>query len=659
LVVPGQTDSAGSDFNENTAQSRNDHPPFHTKESLLSTRKPFIPPPAASRLLMSGNEAIARAVWETGVRVAAAYPGTPSTEILENVARYPDLYAEWSVNEKVSLEVAIGASLTGARSFCAMKHVGLNVAADALMTLTLTGVVGGLVIAVADDVGFSSSQNEQDSRFWGRFAHLPILEPADSQEAYAMTRAAFALSEKFNTPVILRLTTRICHVKCRVDVGARKVTRVAAGFVKNPERWVMVPANAQRRVPEMFAREKALRAESESSDLNRLEPGADRRVGFVTSGPAYMHVRETFPDAPVLKLGLSHPAPLDKVRELAAQVDNLVVVEETEQLLESEIRAAGIAARGKDILPAFGELPPPVLRKGLAALLPELAARGDGKTAPAALPVFPRPPTMCVACPHLGVYYTLSQLRNVNIAGDIGCYTLGAGHPWNALDTCISMGASMGVALGMDKGRGPDDEKKKIVAVIGDSTFMHMGMQGLLDIAYNRGSVTVLLLDNRAVGMTGGQDNPGSGRDIHGEEAPRVDFARLVEALGIAREHIRVVDPYALPVLFKTLREETKYDGPSVIITNRPCVLIDEYEKQPSYEVIESACTGCGNCVEIGCPAIHVSRREKTVKPSGKEVELAFASIEKAACTGCGLCLQPCAPKAIRAAAATFPVTRR
>jgi indolepyruvate ferredoxin oxidoreductase alpha subunit len=596
---------------------------------------------------MSGNEAIARAAWDAGARVAAAYPGTPATEILENLARYPDIYTEWSVNEKVSLEVAIGASLSGARSFCAMKHVGLNVAADALMTLTLTGVVGGLVIAVADDVGFSSSQNEQDSRFWGRFAHLPILEPADSQEAYAMAREAFALSERFDTPVILRLTTRVCHVKCLVTVGERRAGRAAPGFVKNPARWVMVPAHAQRRVPEVLAREKALRAESEASALNRLEPGADKRAGFVTSGPAYMHVRETFPDAPVLKLGLSYPVPMDKVRALAAQVDTLIVVEETEQLMETEIRAAGIPARGKDILPAAGELPPYVLRKHLAALFPELE-KARGKTAFAALPVFPRPPTMCAACPHLGVYYTLSQLKNITIAGDIGCYTLGAGHPWNALDTTICMGASMGMALGMDKGRGPDDEKKKIVAVIGDSTFMHMGMQGLLDIAYNRGNVTVLLLDNRTVGMTGGQDNPGSGRDIHGDEAPRVDFARLVEALGIAAGHIRVLDPYQLPVLFKALREETKYDGPSVIITNRPCVLIDAYEKRPAYEVLDAACTGCGNCVQIGCPAIHVTRREKAIKPSGKEVELAFASIETAACTGCGLCLQPCAPDAIR-----------
>jgi len=598
---------------------------------------------------MSGNEAVARAVWDAGVRVAAAYPGTPSTEILENIARYPDIHAEWSTNEKVSLEIAIGASITGARSFCAMKHVGLNVASDALMTLTLTGVVGGLVIAVADDVGFSSSQNEQDSRFWGRFAHLPIIEPADSQEAYDMTLAAFALSERFDVPVILRLTTRICHVKCLVTVGERSVHRRADGFVKDPSRWVMVPANAQKRVPLMLAREKELQAESEASALNRLEPGSDRRVGFVASGPAYMHVRDSFPNAPVLKLGFSYPVPINRIRELAAQVDTLVVVEETEQLLETEILAAGIRVRGKDLLPAAGELPPRILKKHLAPLFPELQAVAP-EPAHAALPVFPRPPTMCAACPHLGVYYTLSQLRNVTISGDIGCYTLGAGHPWNALDTTICMGASLSMALGMDKGRGPAEEKKNIVAVIGDSTFMHMGMQGLLDIVYNQGNVTVLLLDNRTVGMTGGQDNPGTGRDIHGAEAPRINFAKVVESLGVSPEHIRVVDPYQLPVLFKSIREEIKHEGPSVIITDRPCVLIDDYKKLPAYEVIEASCTGCGNCVDIGCPAIHVTRREKAVKPSGKEVELAFVRIETAACTGCGLCLQPCAPDAIKPA---------
>jgi indolepyruvate ferredoxin oxidoreductase alpha subunit len=605
-------------------------------------------------LFFSGNEAVARAAWDAGVRVASAYPGTPATEILEYLSRYPDLYSEWSVNEKVSLEVAIGASLAGGRSFCAMKHVGLNVAADALMTQTLAGVVGGLVIAVADDVGFSSSQNEQDSRYWGRFAHLPILEPADSQEAYDFTLAAFALSESFNTPVLLRLTTRVCHVKCLVTVGERKALRVAESFPKNPARWVMVPAHARQRLPLVLERDKALAREAEKSPLNRIDPGTDRRVGFIASGPAYMHVKEAFPNAPVLKLGFSHPFPRQLAQELAGLADTLVVAEETEPLLETELKAAGIPVRGKDLLPAFGELPPHILRRHLSALLPD--AITENAAATPSLPVFPRPPTLCVACPHLGVYYTLSQIKNIHIAGDIGCYTLGAGHPWNALDTTICMGASMGMALGLDKGRGAEDGKKQIVAVIGDSTFLHMGMQGLLDVAYNRGNVTVLLLDNRAVGMTGGQDNPGSGRDIHGDPAPRIDFAKLVEALGVSRERIRVVDPYQLPVLFKTLREEIKQPVPSVIITNRPCVLIDDYEQESAYAVDEKLCTGCGNCVDVGCPAIHVTRREKAVKPSGKEVELAFTTIETAACTGCGLCLQTCGPNAILPAVPARPI---
>jgi len=605
--------------------------------------KAFRPAPAQSRLLMSGNEAVSRAVWESGVRVAAAYPGTPATEMLEVVSTYPDIYSEWSVNEKVSLEVAFGAAMAGSRSFCAMKHVGMNVASDALMTMTLTGVAGGLVIAIADDVGLSSSQNEQDSRYWGRFAHVPVLEPSDSQEAYEFTLAAFELSERFQVPVILRLTTRICHVKGLVTVGERS-ERAAAGFKKEVARWVMVPGAAGRRLPLMYERERKLRAESEVSALNVVESGSDRRVGFVTSGPAYMHVRESFPDAPVLKLGFSFPVPFEKVRTFAALCDQLVVVEEVEPLIETELKAQGIAVSGKDILPQSGELSPNVLKPVVARLLGEPVPE-TGKTLP--MPVFPRPPTMCVACPHLGVYYTLAQLRNVTISGDIGCYTLGFGHPWNALDACISMGASMGMALGLDKGRGESDKDKKIVAVIGDSTFLHMGMQGLLDIVYNRGNVTVLLLDNRAVGMTGGQNNPGNGRDIHDNEAPRVDFATLVKALGVREERVHVVDPYELPTLFKTLREETKIPEPSVIITNQPCVLIKDYHKLKPFTVIDDKCTGCGNCVDIGCPAIHVTRRDKVTKASGREVDLSFVRIETAACTGCGLCVQPCAPDAI------------
>jgi len=602
-------------------------------------------PPAAAavRLLMSGNEAVARAVWEAGTRVAAAYPGTPSTEILECLATYPDLYTEWSVNEKVSLEVAFGAAMAGSRSFCAMKHVGLNVASDALMTMTLTGVSGGLVIAVADDVGLSSSQNEQDSRYWGRFAHVPVLEPADSQEAHDMTLAAFELSERFEVPVILRMTTRICHVKGVVRTGERSA-HSAAGFTRDVGRWVMVPSAAGRRLPLMFERERRLRAESEVSPLNFAEPGSDRRVGFITSGPTYMHVRESFPEAPVFKLGLSFPLPFDSLRRFAAGCERVVVVEEVEPLIETELQAQGIAVTGKQILPLSGELSPQVLRPAIARLLGEPVPE-DSTVAP--MKVFPRPPTMCVACPHLGVYYTLSQLRNVTISGDIGCYTLGFGQPWNALDACISMGASMGMALGLDKGRGDDEKERKIVAVIGDSTFLHMGMQGLLDIVYNQGNVTVLLLDNRAVGMTGGQDNPGSGRDIHGNEAPRVDFVRLVKALGVREERVHLVNAYELPVLLKTLREETKIPEPSVIITSQPCVLIPDYHALKPYTVIDERCTGCGNCIDVGCPAIHVTRRDRVTKASGREVDLAFVRIESAACTGCGLCLKPCAPDAI------------
>jgi len=610
-----------------------------TAPAVMSTP----PVAAASRLLMSGNEAVARAVWEAGTRVAAAYPGTPSTEMLECLAGYPDLYTEWSVNEKVSLEVAFGAAMAGSRSFCAMKHVGMNVASDALMTMTLTGVSGGLLIAIADDVGLSSSQNEQDSRYWGRFAHVPLLEPADSQEAYDFALAAFELSERFQVPVILRLTTRICHVKGVVSVGTR-TERPVAGFTKDVGRWVMVPSAAGRRLPLMFDRERRLRAEAEVSPFNFADSGSDRRVGFITSGPTYLHVRESFPDAPVYKLGLSFPLPFDSLRRFAATCEQAVVVEEVEPLIETELMAQGIAVTGKQILPLSGELSPQVLQPAVARLLGE-ALPEQAKTAP--LKVFPRPPTMCVACPHLGVYYTLSQLRNVTISGDIGCYTLGFGQPWNALDACISMGASMGMALGLDKGRSAAEKDKKIVAVIGDSTFLHMGMQGLLDIVYNRGNVTVLLLDNRAVGMTGGQDNPGSGRDIHGEEAPRVDFVTLVKALGVREERVHLVNAYELPVLLKTLREETRIPEPSVIITGQPCVLIKDYHALKPYMVIDDRCTGCGNCIDVGCPAIHVTRRDRVKKASGRAVDLAFVRIESAACTGCGLCLKPCAPDAI------------
>ncbi len=597
------------------------------------------------RLFVSGNEAVALGARDAGVRVATAYPGTPATEILEYIARYPALYSEWSVNEKVSLEVAIGASLAGSRALCAMKHVGLNVASDALMTQSLVGAVGGLVIAVADDVGMSSSQNEQDSRYWGRFAHLPVLEPSDAQEAYSFTRLAFELSERFEVPVILRLTTRVCHVKCAIELQPAIAAPAVAGFKKDPQRYVMVPGHAKNRIPLMHQRDQALRQYSEQSPLNQLHLGSDRSLGFVTSGPAYMHVKEAFPDACVVKLGLSHPAPVELVRQLAEQVETLIMVEETEPLLETELKAARIELLGKEILPSMGELSPEVLRKAIGRWQRGENPFDEPKPQQAAT-LFPRPPTMCVACPHLAVYYCLSKIKNTYIAGDIGCYTLGAGHPWNALDTCISMGASMGVALGLDKGRAPGEENKRIIGVIGDSTFLHMGMQGLLDITYNGGNVTILLLDNRAVGMTGGQEGPSTGKNLHGEETMRVDFPKLVEALGVKPERIHVRDPYELPTLFKTLREETKIDEPSVIITNQPCVLTDRYIIRQPLMVEDSDCTGCGNCLDIGCPAIMISRRETTLK-HGKERELAFVNIDSGACTGCNLCTEVCSPDAI------------
>jgi len=598
-----------------------------------------------SRLLLSGNDAVARGVWEAGARVCAAYPGTPSTEILETLALFPDLYAEWSVNEKVALEVAIGASMSGARAFCAMKHVGLNVASDAFMTMTLAGVIGGLVIAVADDVGLSSSQNEQDSRYWGRFAHVPVLEPADSQEAYEMAKEAFELSERFDTPVLLRLTTRVCHVKAMITVGERKAVP-NKGFVTDVKRWVMTPANAKNRLPKQIAREGELAKASEASALNVVEDGSDRRVGFVSSGPAAMHLRESFPDAPILKLGFSYPLPIERIKQFAATVERLVVVEETEPLIEQALKAAGLyAIHGKDILPRLGELTPDVLIPAIKTLL------GEDVPATTTYPhfePFPRPPTMCPACPHMGVYFTLHRLRKkVQIAGDIGCYTLGAGHPWNALDTTISMGASMGVALGMDKARDPEDQDKAILAVIGDSTFLHMGMQGLLDIVYNRGNVTALILDNRTTGMTGGQQHPGTGKDLHGGEAPRVDFAKLVEALGVKPERIKKVDPYLLPTLAKAIRDEIAIPEPSVIITDRPCVLSDFYEKHQPYQVVDDTCTGCGNCINVGCPAISVKRTAVKKREGASDVELKYVHIDAAMCTGCAMCVESCGPKAI------------
>jgi indolepyruvate ferredoxin oxidoreductase alpha subunit len=601
--------------------------------------------PAAAREFLSGNEAVARGAFDARVEIAAAYPGTPSTEIVETLATFPGVYAEWSTNEKVALEVAVGASMTGRRSITAMKHVGLNVASDSLMTLGQVGAKGGLVIAVSDDVGFSSSQNEQDSRFWGRFVHLPVLEPADAGEAYAMTRDAFALSERFEVPVLLRLTTRISHVKRMAQVSPPEaVDATRHGYVKDAQRWITTPNHVAKRLELRSARDVALAREAETSAWNRLEPGPDRRIGFVVSGPAYHVVREARPDAPLVKLGLSHPLPIGLLRQLAQSVETVLVVEEVDPIVETELRAAGLAVHGKDVLPRGGEITVQVLERALARLADGAAGREVARPAPA---VFPRPPTLCAGCPYTGVYFWLGALKNTIICGDIGCYTLGCGSPWDAMDMCIAMGASLGVAHGMARAMEGDDERKAVLAVIGDSTFLHTGMPALANIAYQGSNVTVLLLDNRSTAMTGGQANPGTGHRLDGSPAPRIDFARLVQSLGVKPERIRLADPYELPTFFKVLHEEMKVAEPSVIITTRPCVFTPEFERRAPLRVIDEVCNGCGRCLEIGCPAITVTRRERQERSGGKLVELAWTTIEQAACTGCELCAKACSHGAI------------
>lgn len=586
---------------------------------------------------LSGNEALARGAWEGGLEVAAAYPGTPSTEILSALSAMEGVYAEWSTNEKVALEVALGASMTGRRALTAMKHVGLNVAADSLMTLGLVGASAGLVIAVCEDVGFASSQNEQDSRWWGRFVHLPVLEPADAAEAYAMAREAFALSERHEVPVLLRLTTRVSHVKRSVAVGRREpLPGERHGYRKDAQRWIVTPGHVGKRLELRAQRDAALAAEADASRWNVLEPGGDARVGFVASGAAYRAMREAFPRAPALKLGFSHPLPVALARRLAESAERVLVVEESEPIVETELRAAGIAVHGKDVLPAQGEMTAPLVELAVARLL---GAAGPPAAGRARAKLFPRPPTLCAGCAYMGVYFSLGQLKDAVICGDIGCYTLGCGEPWNAMDSVIAMGASLGVAHGMAKAFAGDPAAKPVLAVIGDSTFVHAGMPALANMAQSRANVTVLLLDNRVAAMTGGQ------------ETPRLDFARLVEALGVRPERIRRVDPYELPTFLGVLREEMKVPELSVLIAERPCVLTGHFVRPRALEVLEDQCNGCTRCLDLGCPAIIVTRREQRARTGGKAVELAWVRIERPLCAGCDLCAKACARGAIVPAA--------
>ncbi|MBI4012027.1 MAG: indolepyruvate ferredoxin oxidoreductase subunit alpha [Candidatus Rokubacteria bacterium] len=584
----------------------------------------------AARLL-SGNEAIAHAAHQAGVRVAAGYPGTPSTEILEALVRLdPEraVYVEWSTNEKVALDVALGAAMGGARALAVMKHVGLNVAADTFLTAAYTGARAGLVVVSADDPGMHSSQNEQDNRLYARFAAVPLFEPADSQEAHDFTRAAFELGERFDVPVLLRTTTRVSHARGRVR-SSPPAAVTAPGFTRDPAKFVMLPGHARGRRRVLLERLEALAAEAERSPLNRIE-WRDDAMGVVTSGIAYSYVREVLPDASVLKLGWSHPLPVELVREFAGRVRRLLVVEELEPVLEEALRAAGVAVEGKRYFPREGELTPDLVRRGLRAAgwLPEEPRR------PLAAPTTaPRPPVLCPGCPHVAPFLALREMGAV-VAGDIGCYTLAATSPLAAMDTTVAMGSSIGMAIGLARSGGAPGP---VVAAIGDSTFLHAGLPALADAVCNRTRVTVLVLDNGTTAMTGGQPHPASGATIRGEAAPRIDLAALCRALGV--DAVAAVDPYDVAATSRALQQATAHPGVSVVITTRPCVEVPTKVRDHPFTVVEAPCIACQACMNLGCPSITWSA---SWFDGRRRVQ-----IDAATCTGCTVCAQVCPTEAM------------
>jgi indolepyruvate ferredoxin oxidoreductase alpha subunit len=591
------------------------------------------------KALLSGNEAIALGAFEAGVRVAAGYPGTPSTEILENLCAYEGVNAEWSPNEKVALEVALGASFAGARALATMKHVGLNVAADPLFTAAYTGVKGGLVIVTADDPEMHSSQNEQDNRNYAYAAKVPMLEPSDASEAKEFLKIAFRISEEFDTPVLLRTTTRVAHVKGMVTMGPAECSAAALGIEKMPEKFVMLPAHARRRRVEIERRMERLRETAETFPENRIEWG-DTQRGFITSGVSYLYVKEAFPDASVLKLGMAYPFPGRMIRDFAARVSDLFIVEELDPFIETHVRALGIACRGKDVIPSMGELNSHIVRNAVTGEAPA------GLFPPVQIPM--RPPNLCAGCPHRGIFHAISKLK-VFVAGDIGCYTLAALKPLSSMDSCICMGASIGTAFGMEKALGRD-ALGKIVAVIGDSTFMHSGITGLIDVVYNRGFSTVIILDNRTTGMTGHQPNPSTGVTLSGDASTMIDIEALCRAIGI--RHVVTIDPHLHEHAERVLRQEIERPEPSVIITKAPCALLPEIKKKKDrklYTVRAENCTGCRSCLKIGCPAIEwVPLTPQEAKDLGyKETQKGRSSINPVMCIGCGQCVPLCKFKAI------------
>ncbi len=570
--------------------------------------------------LYLGNEAVARGLYEAGVRVASAYPGTPSTEITEAAVKYPEISCEWAPNEKVATEAACGASIAGARSFCAMKHVGLNVAADPLFTMSYIGVNGGMMLAVADDPGMHSSQNEQDSRNYARAAKVPMLEPADSAECKEFTKLAYGLSEEYDTPVILRLTTRIAHSRSIVETEDRQDLPLKE-YQKDPAKNVMLPAFAKPKHEKVEARTQALIRYAETTPLNRVELNGSK-TGVITAGACYQYVKEAMGDTVnYCKLGLVWPLPEQLLKDFAAQCETVYVVEELDDFIENHCKALGLAVIGKEKFPRCGEFSQKLVKKLLTGEEAKSVALEE------TVPV--RPPVMCCGCPHRGVFYALKR-EKVYVSGDIGCYTLGASAPLSAMDACICMGASVSALHGYNKARGPEGEKKA-VAVIGDSTFIHSGITSLIDIAYNATNSVVIVLDNSITGMTGHQQNPTTGYNIKGDPAAAVDLEALCRAVGIRR--VTVVDPYDLKEVTRVLKEELAAEEPSVIISRRPCALLKYVKHKPALKVEPEKCIGCKSCLGIGCPAI--SLRE------GKAV------IDGTQCVGCGVCTTLCPKGAI------------
>ena len=566
------------------------------------------------RQLMLGNKAVARGLYEAGICFASSYPGTPSTEVTEELAKYDDVYCEWAPNEKVAMESAFGASLAGRRSFCAMKHVGLNVAADPLYTMSYTGVNAGLVIVVADDAGMHSSQNEQDSRHHAIASKVPMLEPSDSAEALAFARKAYEISEEYDTPVLLKMCTRVAHSQSVVDTGERTVPVKA--YTKDIAKYVMMPGNARRRHPFVEERTKRLVEFAENSGINRVEMGGTK-LGVITSSTSYQYVKEVFGNSiSILKIGMAYPLPEKMIRDFASKVEKLVVVEELDPIMENHVKSLGIEVHGKDLLPLCGEFSQNLIAKALGGEV------HSGRSLDEQLPM--RPPVMCPGCPHRGLFYTLKKLK-ATVLGDIGCYTLGAVAPLGAIETTLCMGASVSSIHGFNKALGADAESRT-VCVIGDSTFMHSGMTGLANIAYNGSNSTVIILDNSITGMTGHQQNPTTGYNIKGDPAGKIDLESLCRSMGFT--HVRVVDPYDLAQCEKVLREEMAAPVPSIIISRRPCALLKYVKRQPSLQVKSDTCVGCKSCMKIGCPAISIR--------DGK------AHVDETLCVGCGVCTQMC-----------------